>query len=195
MYSRQSKGRKGPTVKSKRGHRHGKRPAPQVGEYVQWTSDGVDQFKPARKVTQIQDRYVWVDGSQTGIPLSEVTVVEPPAIAKLPDLLRNRLGFRQRRRYVGRMSPRLGCRPLSSFIEQCLVEDHADHALGTFKTQREAIDWAKKQAHSPLVAHVRHLNDRRSLTTGDRQKARFCPRGRRTRQGSAERSPTIYHRR
>jgi hypothetical protein len=27
----------------------------------------------------IQDRYVWVDGSQTGIPLSEVTVVEPPA--------------------------------------------------------------------------------------------------------------------
>jgi hypothetical protein len=80
MYSRQSKGRKGSTVKSKRGHRHGNRPAPQVGEYVQWTSDGVDQFKPARKVTQIQDRYVWVDGSQTGIPTSEVTVVEPPAL-------------------------------------------------------------------------------------------------------------------
>jgi hypothetical protein len=79
MYSHQSKGRKGPTGKSKRGHRHGKGPAPQVGEYVQWTSDGVDQFKPARKVTQIQDRYVWVDGSQTGVPLSEVTVVEPPA--------------------------------------------------------------------------------------------------------------------
>jgi hypothetical protein len=79
MYSHQSKGRKEPTGKSKRGHRHGKGPAPQVGEYVQWTSDGVDQFKPARKVTQIQDRYVWVDGSQTGIPLSEVTVVEPPA--------------------------------------------------------------------------------------------------------------------
>ena len=70
---------KGPTVKSKRGHRHGKGPAPQVGEYVQWTSNGVDQFRPARKVTQIQDRYVWVDGSQTGIPISEVTVVESPA--------------------------------------------------------------------------------------------------------------------
>jgi len=66
-------------VKSKRGHRHGKGPVPQVGDYVQWTSDGVYQFKPARKVTQIQDRYVWVDGSQTGIPLNEVTVVEPPA--------------------------------------------------------------------------------------------------------------------
>jgi hypothetical protein len=86
MYSRQSKGRKGPTVKSKRGHRHGKRPAPQVGEYVQWTSDGVDQFKPARKVTQIQDRYVWVDGSQTGIPTSEVTVVEPPALIPVATL-------------------------------------------------------------------------------------------------------------
>jgi hypothetical protein len=70
MHSNQIQSQKGPTVKSKRGHR----PAPQVGDYVQWTSDGVDQFKPARQVTQIQDRHVWVDGSQTGIPISEVTV-------------------------------------------------------------------------------------------------------------------------
>ena len=73
-------------MKSKRGHRHGKGPAPEVGDYVQWTSDGVDQFKPARKVRQIQDRHAWVDGSQTGIPISEVTVAEPPApilVAKL----------------------------------------------------------------------------------------------------------------
>ena len=73
-------------MKSKRGHRHGKGPAPEVGDYVQWTSDGVDQFKPARRVRQIQDRHAWVDGSQTGIPISEVTVAEPPApilVAKL----------------------------------------------------------------------------------------------------------------
>src|ERR1700721_768216 len=77
---------KGPTVKSKRGRRHGKRLEPQVGDYVQWTSDGVDQFKPARKVRQIQDQHAWVDGSQTGIPISEVTVAETPApilVAKL----------------------------------------------------------------------------------------------------------------
>jgi hypothetical protein len=77
---------KGPNVKSKRGRRHGKRLEPQVGDYVQWTSDGVDQFKPARKVRQIQDQHAWVDGSQTGIPISEVTVAEPPApipVAKL----------------------------------------------------------------------------------------------------------------
>ena len=61
-------------MKSKRGRRHGNGPALEVGDYVQWTSDGVDQFKPARQVTQIQDRHVWVDGSQTGIPISEVTV-------------------------------------------------------------------------------------------------------------------------
>ena len=42
-----------------------------------------------------------------------------------------------------------------------MVEDHADHALGTFKTQKEAIDWAKKNGHSPLVARVRHLNDKK----------------------------------
>jgi len=38
-----------------------------------------------------------------------------------------------------------------------VVEDHADHAVGTFKAQREAIDWAKKNGHHPLVARVRHL--------------------------------------
>jgi hypothetical protein len=30
-----------------------------------------------------------------------------------------------------------------------------------FKTQREAIDWARKNNHSPLVARVRHLNDKK----------------------------------
>ena len=33
-------------MKSKRGHRHGKGPAPEVGDYVQWTSDGVDNLSP-----------------------------------------------------------------------------------------------------------------------------------------------------
>jgi hypothetical protein len=31
-------------------------------------------------------------------------------------------------------------RPEGSFIEDFVVEDHADHVLGTFKTQKEAID-------------------------------------------------------
>jgi hypothetical protein len=40
------------------------------------------------------------------------------------------------------------------------LEDHAEHVLQTFKTQREAIDWAHRQGHHPLVARVRHLNDK-----------------------------------
>ena len=43
-------------------------------------------LSPLGRLRQIQDRHVWVDGSQTGIPISEVTVVEPPApipVAKL----------------------------------------------------------------------------------------------------------------
>jgi hypothetical protein len=47
-------------------------------------------------------------------------------------------------------------------IDDYVVEDHADHVLITFKTQREAIDWAKKQGHAPLVARVRHLNNKKS---------------------------------
>ena len=51
--------------------------------------------------------------------------------------------------------------PEGSHIEDYVVEDHADHALGTFKTQREAIDWAKSKGHAPLIARVRHLNDKK----------------------------------
>ena len=43
-----------------------------------------------------------------------------------------------------------------SAIDDYVVEDHADHVLATFKTQQEAIAWAKKNNHSPLVARVRH---------------------------------------
>ena len=46
-------------------------------------------------------------------------------------------------------------------ITDYVVEDHADHVLGTFKTQKEAIEWAKKSGHSPHVARVRHLNDKK----------------------------------
>jgi len=48
-----------------------------------------------------------------------------------------------------------------SAIEGYVVEDHADNVLGTFKTQKEAIDWARAQGHNPLVARVRHLNDKK----------------------------------
>jgi hypothetical protein len=47
-----------------------------------------------------------------------------------------------------------------SDIKGFVVEDHADNVLATFKTQKEAVDWARKNGHSPLVARVRHLNDK-----------------------------------
>jgi hypothetical protein len=46
-------------------------------------------------------------------------------------------------------------------IHDYVVEDHADHELGTFKTQKEAIDFAKAIGHHPLIARVRHLNDKK----------------------------------
>jgi hypothetical protein len=52
-------------------------------------------------------------------------------------------------------------KPEGSPIVDYVVEEHADRPLGTFKTQKEAIDWAKKNGHSPHVARVRHLNDRK----------------------------------
>jgi hypothetical protein len=59
-------------------------------------------------------------------------------------------------------------RPEGSHIEDYVVEDHADSVLATFKTQRDAVVWAQKQGHSPLVARVRHVNARKSRTNGGR---------------------------
>src|SRR5208282_2226957 len=74
-------------------------------------------------------------------------------------------------------------RPEGSHIEDFVVEDHADHALATFKTQHEAIEWAKKQGHTPHVARVRHLNKKGE--PGHWRKARFSALPRRRAHRSA----------
>jgi hypothetical protein len=51
-------------------------------------------------------------------------------------------------------------------IEDFAVEDRADHVLGSFKTQKEEIDWARKNGHSTLRARVRHLNDKKTPDHG-----------------------------
>jgi hypothetical protein len=51
--------------------------------------------------------------------------------------------------------------PEGSRIEDSVVEDHADKVLYTSSTQKEAIDSARRNGHHPLVARVRHLNDKK----------------------------------
>jgi hypothetical protein len=51
-------------------------------------------------------------------------------------------------------------RPERTAIDGYVVEDHIDSVLGSFQTQAEAIEWAKKRGHRPLVARVRHQNDK-----------------------------------
>ncbi len=58
------------------------------------------------------------------------------------------------------IEPRPKGRAEGSLVEDYVIEDHADHVLATFRTQHEAIAWAKAQGHHPLVARVRHLNDK-----------------------------------
>jgi hypothetical protein len=59
------------------------------------------------------------------------------------------------------VEPRPKRRPPGEPITDYVVEDHADHVIGTFKDQQKAIDWSGKQGHKPLVARVRHLNDKK----------------------------------
>jgi hypothetical protein len=52
-----------------------------VGDYVQWVLHGVEQFKSPRKVVGIfpDGTHVQVFGINTGIPMTELNVVDPPA--------------------------------------------------------------------------------------------------------------------
>jgi hypothetical protein len=51
-----------------------------VGDFVQWTSGGVEQFKAPRKVTQIEGCIALVHGSLTGLEMNELTVVPAPTV-------------------------------------------------------------------------------------------------------------------
>lgn len=59
------------------------------------------------------------------------------------------------------IEPRPKGRAAGDPITDYVIEDHADHELASFRTQHEAILWARGQGYTPLVARVRHLNDKR----------------------------------
>jgi hypothetical protein len=48
-----------------------------VGDFIQWTSAGVDQFaKPAKVMAVSDDRcWLWTDQGSTGVPMAEVTIL------------------------------------------------------------------------------------------------------------------------
>ena len=56
-------------------------PAVRIGDYIQWKSNGIDQFRQPRKVVGLFDdgTHVQVFGSNTGIPVNELSVVQAPA--------------------------------------------------------------------------------------------------------------------
>lgn len=49
----------------------------EVGDYVQWTIGGADQFKKMLRVNQISEcgEYLFVQSSSTGIPVSQISRV------------------------------------------------------------------------------------------------------------------------
>ena len=50
---------------------------PKIGEFVQWESGGFLMFKPLRKVINMSpcQKFCFVEGSGTGIPVSEIVEV------------------------------------------------------------------------------------------------------------------------
>jgi hypothetical protein len=58
-------------------------PPVKIGDYIQWESQGMMQFREPKRVTEFADEggFLFVEGSNTGIPIDEVTVVEAPVTA------------------------------------------------------------------------------------------------------------------
>jgi hypothetical protein len=56
--------------------------AVRVGDYVQWTSNGVDQFSIPRRVEWVSDdqTHIRVFGSMTGIPMKDVSLADAPGV-------------------------------------------------------------------------------------------------------------------
>lgn len=57
-------------------------PVVKVGDYVQWTSDGQDQFDRPKRINWVSEDggHARVFGSMTGIPIDELTVTDPPKV-------------------------------------------------------------------------------------------------------------------
>jgi len=59
-----------------------------TGDLVQWTSGGIDQFETPRRVQSVHRRdgkeWAFVQGTNTGVPLNELTVVPPKSGAPAP---------------------------------------------------------------------------------------------------------------
>ena len=59
-------------------------PKVKAGDYVEWESNGVLQFTPARRVESLSDdgKFAFVAGSATGLPIEELAVVAAPEETK-----------------------------------------------------------------------------------------------------------------
>jgi len=55
-----------------------------VGDFIQWESGGVAQFVTPMRVVAKEGHYLFVEGSLTGIPMDEVTIMQAPSEVKTP---------------------------------------------------------------------------------------------------------------
>lgn len=62
---------------------HADKPATQlkVGDFVQWVSQGSDQFQQLKRVTELSDdgEFAFIEGENTGFPVDQLEAGQPPA--------------------------------------------------------------------------------------------------------------------
>jgi hypothetical protein len=58
-----------------------------IGDYVQWEPNGILQFQEPKRVRNVSEGFVFVDGSPTGMPIAEVTIEKAPAESPKPHVV------------------------------------------------------------------------------------------------------------
>jgi hypothetical protein len=65
--------------------------AANIGDLVQWTSGGVDQFEMPKRVRRVErhegQEWAFVEGTETAVPVSELTVVTPASAAAASSMM------------------------------------------------------------------------------------------------------------
>jgi hypothetical protein len=80
-----------PANDPKAGEGGGEVKKPEVGDLVQWEKDGTLRLEAPRRVRAIQDgelsSWIFLEGSDTGIPMGEITMVEKAVKPLVPPVL------------------------------------------------------------------------------------------------------------
>lgn len=135
---------------------------PNIGDFVQWESQGVLQFKEPKRLREISEDGAWgfVEGSNTAAPMDELSVAEAPKGATLPPQPRTRVNEGHKQHPPG--TEKLGYRHdvFSSDDGDITISWPASIDSTTFADVKLWLDMMKRKIGRSVAASYSNLRNR-----------------------------------